>query len=58
MIDFSAVCLVLAIQGDQPQQGRFTAAGRTDKDDEFAVLQIEVNAFDDLNPAKRLMYLL
>ena len=34
--------------GDQAQQRRFAAAGRADENDEFAVLDADVDALDDL----------
>ena len=33
--------------GDHPQGGGFTATGRADQDDEFAVGDLEVDAVDD-----------
>ena len=35
--------------GDHPEQRRFSAAGRADEDDEFAVLDVDVGAMDDLD---------
>ena len=37
--------------GDHPQQGGLAAAGRTDEDAELAVLDLEVDALDDLDVA-------
>ena len=41
--------------GDHPQQGGLAAARGADKDDEFAMLDLEVDAFDDVDTAKALV---
>ena len=40
--------------GDHPQQRGLSAAGRADEDDELAVLDVEVDAVDDLDRAEAL----
>ncbi len=40
--------------GDAAQQGRFSAAGRADEDDELAVLHLEVDALQHFMRAKGL----
>ena len=37
--------------GDHPQQRRLSAAGRTDKHDELALLDIQIDAMDDIHRA-------
>ena len=37
---------------DKPQQGGLAAAGRADENDEFAIVDLQVNALDDMNVAK------
>src|SRR5208282_5590064 len=39
---------------DQAQKGRLAAAGRPDEDGELAVLDVEINAVDDVDGAERL----
>ena len=39
---------------DHPQQGRFTAAGRTHQNDKRSVVDVDVDAADDIGSAKRL----
>ena len=39
--------------GDQAQQRRLSAAGRADEDDELAVVDVEVDALDDLRSGRR-----
>ncbi len=57
VVDPPAVDAQLAVRdafqtGDHPQQGRFAAAGRTDENHEFLVVDVEVNAFDHVDRPK------
>jgi hypothetical protein len=40
--------------GDYAEHGRFAAAGRADKDDELAILDVQVDAMNDFVLAKTL----
>ena len=40
--------------GDHPEQRGLAAAGRADEDDELAVLDVKVDAVDDLDGAEAL----
>ncbi len=40
--------------GDHAQQRRFPAAGRADEDDEFAIVDVDVDALDDIDRAEAL----
>ena len=44
--------------GDEAQQGRFSAAGGADEDDELAVANVEIDAVDDLHPAEGFLHVL
>ena len=41
--------------GDQAEERRLAAARRADEDDELALLDVEVDALDDVDVAKRLL---
>ena len=49
-VDFAAIRLFKA--GNQPKKGRFSAAGRPDKDREFFLFDLQIDIADDFDLVK------